>query len=271
MLGFILDLDGTVYRGDTVIPGAPETIAWLRDQGHRVLFLTNMPLKRRGDYARKLTDLGIPTRPDDVLFSSVVLADYLSLEFGGATVFVIGEEPLTEELAAAGMRISEDPEEIEIVVASFDRGFTYQKLDIGFQALRRGARFFATNGDATLPVEGGEVPDAAATIAALEACSGRTVDLVVGKPSTVVVDMALRRLDLPADSCFVVGDRLETDILMGLRAGMTTALVLTGVTDIAEVDVSPIRPHYVLDSIGELRGHVPARRIHESGAVRDKS
>jgi HAD superfamily hydrolase (TIGR01450 family) len=142
-------------------------------------------------------------------------------------------------------------------VASFDRTFTYRKLDIGFQALRRGAGFYATNGDATLPVEGGEVPDAASMIAALEACSGRSVDLVVGKPSRVVVDTALRRLGVPAESCFMIGDRLETDILMGQRAGMTTALVLTGVTDIAKVDESPIRPDHVLDSIGDLLRHLP--------------
>lgn len=269
MLGFIFDLDGTVYRGERVIPGAPETIAWLRRQGHRVLFISNMALYRRDHFVRKLTDFGIPAEPYDIMFSSVVLADYLALNFANSTVYVIGEEPLKEELLAAGMQISENPEAIEIVVASFDRSFTYEKLDIGFQALRLGARFFATNGDATLPVEGGEVPDAAAMIASLEACSGRTVDLVVGKPSTVVVEMALRRLGVPAESCFMIGDRLETDILMGQRAGMTTALVLTGVTDIAALATSPVRPDHVLDTIGDLRRHVPSGPAPGSEAARD--
>ena len=269
MLGFIIDLDGTIYRGENAIPGAAETIAWLRGEGHRVLFLSNMPLKRRGDFSKKLTDIGIPTIREDVISSSLVLADYLSTKYNKASVLVIGEEPLKEELESAGMRITEDPEETEIVVASFDRDFTYRKLDLGFQALRRGALFYATNGDATLPVEGGEVPDAAAMIASLEACSGRSVDLIVGKPSSVVSEMAMQRLGLPAESCFMIGDRLETDILMGNNAGMTTVLVLTGVTEIASVRASEMQPDYVLDSIAELRRCIPIELSNDPLPVRE--
>jgi NagD protein len=169
----------------------------------------------------------------------------------GATVFAIGERPLLEELAAS-FRLSEDPDEIEVVVASFDRTFDYHKLNIGFQALRRGARFWATNADATCPVAGGEIPDAGAVIGALEGCSKRKVEVVVGKPSPIIVEVALERLGLPASECLMVGDRVETDTLMGHRAGMITALVLTGVTRRADLAHAPAQPDYVLESIAEV-------------------
>lgn len=250
--GYIFDLDGTIYLGDKIIPHAPETIADLRQRGYGVVFLSNKPLEQRQSYADKLTRLGIPTSPDDVINSSLALARYLTREMPGATVYAIGEPPLLEELTAAGLRLSEKPAEIEAVIASFDRTFDYRKLDIGFQALRRGARFLATNADRTCPVNGGEIPDAAAMIGALEGCSGRKVELVVGKPSLLIMEMVLAQLQLPADACLMVGDRLETDILMGHRAGVDTALVLTGITKRDALSDSSIQPDYILDSIANL-------------------
>ena len=250
--GYILDLDGTTYLGDRAISGAPQTIAELRQRSCGVVFLSNKPLERRQAYAEKLTRLGIPTSPDEVINSSLVLARYLAREMAGATVFALGEPPLLEELTAAGLCLSNTPEEIEVVIASFDRTFDYHKLNIGFQALRRGARFLATNADRTCPVEGGQVPDAGAIIGALEGCSGRKVELVVGKPSPLIVEMALERLGLSADACLMVGDRLETDIVMGRRAGMSTVLVLSGVTRREDLFHSSIQPDYVLESIADL-------------------
>ncbi len=250
--GYIFDLDGTVYLGDNAIPGAVQTIAALRAQGCGVVFLSNKPLQPREVYAKKLTRLGIPTPTDDVINSSQVLTQYLVQEMADATVFIIGEQPLLDEMAAAGLMISDNPGEIDVVVASFDRTFDYRKLDIGYQALRLGARFFATNADRTCPIEGGDIPDAAAVIGALEGCSGRKVELVAGKPSAMIVDMVLKVLDLNANDCLMVGDRLETDILMGNQAGMSTALVLTGVTKREDLANSSVLPKFVLNSISEI-------------------
>lgn len=252
--GVIFDLDGTVYLGDHLLPGARETIEWLRDHAHPVVFVSNKPLESRADYAAKLTRLDVPTRPDEVINSSLVLVRYLSREMPGVTVYAVGEPPLLEELTAAGFPLSEDPDEVDVVVASFDRTFDYRKLNIAFQALRRGARFFATNADATCPVEGGEIPDAAAVIGALEGCSKREVELVVGKPSPLIIQVALEGLRRRADECLMVGDRVETDILMGQRAGMTTALVLTGVTRREALAETPVQPDHVLESIAEIPG-----------------
>jgi HAD superfamily hydrolase (TIGR01450 family) len=170
----------------------------------------------------------------------------------GVVVYPVGEPPLLEELTAAGFRLSEDPDEIDVVIASFDRTFDYRKLNIAFQALRRGARFFATNADATCPVEGGEIPDAAAVIGALEGCSKRKLELVVGKPSPLIVEVALEGLGRRAHECLMVGDRVETDILMGQRAGMTTILVLTGVTRREDLAHAPVQPDHVLENIAGI-------------------
>jgi NagD protein len=250
--GYIFDLDGTLYRGEQVISGAPQTIGELRRRGCGSVFLSNKPLERRETYARKLTRLGIPTSPDDVINSTLVLTRYLAREMPGKRVFPIGESVLSEELTAAGISLCDKPEEIDVVVASFDRTFDFHKLNVGFQALRRGARFLATNADPTYPVEEGEIPDAGAIIGALEGCSGRRVELVVGKPSSLILEMALERLGMPANGCLIVGDRLETDILMGHRAGMATALALTGVTRRDDLAGAPVQPDYVLDDVTQV-------------------
>lgn len=252
MKGYLIDLDGTIYRGEKLIPGALEAIQALRDRGRRILFVSNKPLYSRRDYAEKLSHLGIPAHQDDVINSSFVLARYLAQEAPQARVFALGEPPLLEELVRAGLHLSEDPCKVQYVIAAFDRTFNYRKLNIAFQALRQGARFYATNPDRTCPVEDGEIPDAAAVIAALEAASGRKVEKVFGKPSWYMAEVALEVLGLSAQACAVVGDRLETDIRMAKEHGMKGILVLTGVTSPEALCDSPIKPDYVLSSIAEL-------------------
>ena len=250
--GYILDLDGTVYLGDTLLPGAKRAIEALRAAGSRVVFLSNKPIQTRAGYAAKLTRLGILTSPDEVINSSWVLARWLQDEAPGATLFVVGEPPLLAELRAAGFRLTERPGEIQFVVASFDRTFDYRKLQIGFDAIRAGARFIATNADRYCPTPEGGLPDAAAVIGAIEGCTGKQVEVVVGKPSPITARAILDRLQLPASECIIVGDRLETDIRMGREAGMVTGVVLTGVTTLKDLSASDIQPDYALRSLDEL-------------------
>ena len=250
--GYVFDMDGTVYLGDALLPAAQHTIETLRAAGSRVVFLSNKPLETRADYAAKLARLGVPTAPDEVINSSWVLARWLEQEAPRATLFVLGEPPLLEELRAAGFRLSEQPGEIQFVVASFDRTFDYRKLQIAFDAIRAGARFIATNGDRYCPTPNGGLPDAAAVIGAIEGCTGRRVEVIVGKPSPITVRAILERLQLPACECIIIGDRLETDVLMGQRAGMVTAVVLTGVTTPELLAASEIQPDHVLHRLDEL-------------------
>lgn len=252
IVGYIIDLDGTIYRGERLIPGADRAIAELRARGRQMVFLSNKPLASRKDYAEKLSRLGIPANEDEVINSSYVLARYLARTAPGAQVYAIGEPPLLEELEGAGLVISEDPERIEYVVVAFDRTFNYEKLNIAFQAIRRGAHFIATNPDRTCPVEGGEVPDAAGMIRAVEGVTGKRVELIVGKPSKLIVEAALGRLGLPAERCAIVGDRLETDIAMGKAADLMTILTLTGVSLREDLINSAIQPDYIIGSLAEL-------------------
>jgi NagD protein len=165
---------------------------------------------------------------------------------------VVGEPPLQAELRAAGFELTDDARQIDAVIASFDRTFVYHKLQIAFDAIRAGARFFATNADRYCPVPGGGQPDAAAIIAAIEACTNTKVEAVVGKPSARMAEAILNLLDMPPDRCIMIGDRLETDVQMGLNAGMATALTLTGATGETELAASAIRPTYVLRQLAEL-------------------
>lgn len=249
--GWLFDLDGTVYRGEALVPGADETIAVLRADGRRVAFLSNKPLETRDDYARKLTRLGVPAAPDDVVNSSLVLARHLAALDAGAPIFVIGEPPLLAELRAHGFEVRAD-HRVRWVVIAFDRTFDYAKLNTALQAVRQGARLIATNPDRTCPTEDGEIPDCAGMTAAVEAVTGARVEIVVGKPSPIILDVALARLGVPAAEAVVVGDRIETDIVMGKQRGLATVLVLTGVTRADDPRVAGIAPDLVLPSIRDL-------------------
>ena len=249
--GWLVDLDGTVYLGEQLIDGAAEAMAALRAEGRRIAFLSNKPLQTREEYAAKLTRLGIPAAADDVINSSLVLARHLRTLDPGAPVFVIGEPPMQAEMRAHGFEVRDD-ERVRWVVIAFDRTFTYAKLNIALQAVRGGARLIATNPDRTCPVEGGEIPDCAGMIAAVEAVTDRTVELIVGKPSPIILEVALAALGCAPGESVIVGDRLETDMLMGRRLGLATILVLSGVTRPGDPRIAATAPDHVLRSIREL-------------------
>jgi NagD protein len=253
--GFIFDLDGTVYRSDRLIPGADRVIRLIRDSGRKVAYLSNKPIQTREDYASKLTRLGIPTQPDEVINSTFVMTNYLKKIAPQARLFVVGEPPFIEELKRAGFQITDVLKEIEYVVVAFDRTFDYGKLNIAFQAIKLGAHFVATNPDRTCPVEGGEIPDCAGMIAAIEVVTEKKVEVIVGKPSPIMIQAALDVLGLKPADCILIGDRIETDIKMGKEAGIATGIVLTGVTDeeaLKKIKHTPNQPDFVFQSIADV-------------------
>lgn len=249
---YMFDLDGTVYLGEALLPTARETISTLRDLGRRTVFLSNNPTRTREEYAGKLTRLGLPTPIADIVNSTSVMVRFLNRTMPGVRLFVLGEAPLCRELQEAGFELTENPQRVQAVIASFDRTFEYRKLQIAFDAIRAGARFFATNADRFCPVPGGGQPDAAAVIAAIEACTGRQVEVVAGKPSRFMAEAALELVRMPADRCLMTGDRLETDVQMGLQAGMDAALALTGATSESDLSISLVQPTYVLRQLADL-------------------
>ena len=250
--GYIFDLDGTVYLGDALLPTAGKTISALRARGCRTVFISNNPTHTRQDYSTKLTRLGLLTPVEDILNSSQVMVDFLPRRMPGARLFVIGEQPLCNDLLSAGFQLVDEPRKVDAVIASFDRTFVYRKLQIAFDALRCGAHFFATNPDRYCPVPGGGEPDCAAIIAAVEACASVQVEAVVGKPSTYMIDAALHLMQLPAKECLMTGDRLETDVRMGLEAGMSAALILTGASQESALASTSIQPTYILRQLDEI-------------------
>lgn len=255
--GYLFDLDGTIYLGDELLPGAAELVHGLREAGRETLFLSNNPTKNPQMYADKLTRLGLPTPVNRIVNPLVTIVAWLRREAPGAGVFVIGEEPLQQAIRSAGFRLTENPQDIDVVVASYDRGFDYRKLQIAFDALwqHRRSRLVATNPDAYCPMPMGRgEPDAAAVIAAIEACTGVRCEANVGKPAGVMLQTALDVLGLSGSDCVMVGDRLQTDIAMAVDAGMDSALVLTGEATVEMAGLLPPerQPTLVLPRIDAL-------------------
>jgi HAD superfamily hydrolase (TIGR01450 family) len=251
--GYALDLDGTVYLGDALLPGAAETVARIRAAGSRLVFLTNNPLRPAASYAEQLSGLGIPAAEADVVTPLGVLTAYLSRRHPGAAVLTVAEPLVDQTLAAAGITVTAEPAAAGVVVVSFDRTFSYAKLLLAYRAVRHfGAVIVATNPDPFCPTPDGGWPDCAAMLAAVEACTGARAEAMMGKPGEYMAAELLRRLDAPPDAAAIVGDRLSTDVSMSGSLGMTSVLVLSGATSAGELAGSPVRPDYVIEGIGQL-------------------
>ena len=250
---YIFDLDGTLYLDERPIQGAPETVARLRDQGARVAFVTNNPLSAPAVYAQRLTGIGIPAGADDVITSVDALIDYLDANHPRCRVLPVTERVVIESLTAAGYSVTQDPAATDVVVVSFDRTFDYAKLHAAYRAVREsGAAIVATNPDPYCPTADGGLPDCAAMLAAIEACTGARAEAIVGKPSSQMVQTVLRRIDVDPARAAVVGDRLMTDVAMGQAAGAAGVLVLSGATTEADVEADSVTPDYVIDSVRDL-------------------
>jgi NagD protein len=251
--GYALDLDGTVYLGDELLAGAEATVAAIRRSGAKTVFLTNKPLESAAAYAAKLTRLGIPADEADVLSPLGVLCDYLSEHHAGDGVLTVAEPLVDETLRSCGIEVTTDPRAAGVVVVSFDRTFDYDKLLRAFRAVRHhGAAIVATNPDPFCPTPDGGLPDCAAMLAAIEACTGSRAEAIVGKPSRHMAEALLSRLGVSRADAVVVGDRLGTDVAMAQTIGLTSVLVLSGVTGPDELRAAGIRPDYVVNGIGEL-------------------
>ncbi|MFY9234404.1 MAG: HAD-IIA family hydrolase [Fimbriimonadaceae bacterium] len=231
---YILDLDGTLYRGKDVVPGSVETVRELRRRGAMIRYMTNNSAKTPSEYALRLQGLGFDAEPSEIASSSTATARWLK-EHGYESAFVVGESGLFAALTDAGIRHANGgPSHIastqaDCVVVGICRQFTYPWLCTAMQHILEGARFIATNADATYPVENGKLnPGAGSIVAAIQACTGEE-PYVVGKPNPYVIELLLGETGVKPEETLVVGDRMETDIVCGRRAGCDTHLVLTGV------------------------------------------
>jgi 4-nitrophenyl phosphatase len=251
---FVFDMDGVLYRGNSPLPGVNDLLnaLALREQGF--MLATNNSMATPADYVAKLAAMGIDVPESSILTSAMATRDFLLETVGpDAGVFVIGMPALREQLFRdTALRPVQYGEEVPAaVVVGLDKGFTYEKLAMANEAIRAGARFVATNADATLPTEGGLIPGSGSLVAAVATTSGQR-PTVIGKPEPLILEMALERLGADPATSVMVGDRLDTDVVAGERAGMLTVLVLTGVSTREEIATAPVIPDLVFTDLPAL-------------------
>lgn len=246
----IIDMDGVLYRGLEPLPGGREFLSYLRSEGVPFILATNNSTLTPRQYVAKLEAMDIQITEDHVLTSGQATALYLAqIASPSARVYAIGEEGLISALEEQGFVLT--GQDVVFVVVGMDRQLTYEKLKIASLAIRAGATFIGTNPDTTLPTEEGLLPGNGASLAALEAATGVS-PVVIGKPQPTLLRLAMERMKATPDITAIIGDRLETDILGGKNLGLTTILVLTGISHGDELDTSAYQPDLVFDDIGRF-------------------
>lgn len=248
---FIFDLDGTIYRGSSIIPNADKTINKLKHLCKKIVFISNKTTGSVKEYFDFLTAQSLKIEQNEIINSTIVLTKHLKRNHPGEKFFAIGEKTFIHEIASSGLIYSEDPGSINLLLVTLDRTLNYEKLEIAARALENGAKFFAANIDDTCPVDNGEVLDAGATISALEKRTHRKLEKHFGKPSKFMMDEVRIRLGNDLSKALLIGDRLETDIAMGNSFGLDTVLVLTGVKNYPNGNEN-IKPTYIMDSVFDL-------------------
>jgi len=251
--GAILDVDGTVLRGDEPIPGAREGLETIADAGLGRLFVSNNPTKPPSAYEARFEAAGLSVDAREVLTAGSVTTEYLASEHPDDDLYVLGEPGLLTQLRDAGLTVVDDAEAVDVLVASLDRGFDYDDLSTALWTLTDPAvTFLGTDPDAVIPGPERDYPGSGAVINAVAGVAGRDPERVLGKPSPEMRTSALDRLGVPPEDCLVVGDRLDTDVALGAEAGMTTVLVRSGIATGGDLEASDVHPDYVLDSLGEI-------------------
>lgn len=246
----IVDMDGVLYRGQESLPGAREFLTYLVEAGVPFILATNNSTLTPGQYVAKLAGMGMEVTEERVLTSGQASALHIAqVAPAGTRVYAIGEDGLFSALRERGFELTE--REVQYVVVGLDRLLTWDKLRVAALAIRAGATFVGTNPDTTLPTEEGLVPGNGANLAALEAATGVT-PLIIGKPQPTLLQLAMEKMGVVQDGTAIIGDRLETDILGGKSAGITTVLVLSGITRREELKDSPYQPDLAFDDVGDF-------------------
>lgn len=250
--GAVLDVDGTVVRGNVPVPGAPAGYRRLREAGIETLFVSNNPTKTPPAYVDRLGAAGYDVDVDQVFTAGTVTTRYLREHHADDDLLCIAESGLLDQFEAAGLETTEDVDAADALVASIDHEFDYEDLCTALWTLERGVPFIGTDPDIVIPAPDRDRPGSGAMIRAIAGVAERDPDVVLGKPSSTAIEMVRERLPYPPAECLVVGDRLNTDIALGERAGMTTVLVRSGVTDDDAIDRADVTPDHVLDDLGDI-------------------
>jgi 4-nitrophenyl phosphatase len=253
---FLVDMDGTFFLGDRLLEGALDFVEVLRAQGKDFLFLTNNSSKNRGQYAEKITRLGLPIPEEKVLTSGEATARFLAVRHPGARLYVVGTPALEDEFEGYGFQL--DAQDPQVAVLGFDTTLTYSKLWKLCDLVRAGLPYVATHPDLNCPTGTGFMPDIGATIAFVHASTGRQPDVVIGKPNRLIVEAAVQKTGLPLAALAMIGDRLYTDIALVRTSGILTVLVLSGETRRADLAASPFQPTYTFEHLGGVAAWLAA-------------
>ena len=250
---YLFDMDGTLYLGSRLYDFTIELLQEIRRTGGKYLFITNNSSKSVADYVKKLAGFGIDATREDFMTSSQATAYYLHKYHEGQRLYVCGTESLKEELRGEGFTVTTNIDEVDCIVMGFDTELTFQKLhDVSYLLLTRPELpYIATNPDLVCPTEFGSVPDCGSVCCMIYNATGKK-PIVIGKPSSLMPELAMDKLGISKEQTCVVGDRIYTDVKSGLNAGCIGILVMSGETTYEILEQSPDKPHLVMESAREI-------------------
>jgi len=246
---WLTDMDGVLVHENQPVPGAAEVLQQWRDEDKPYLVLTNNSIFTPRDLSARLKASGLDVPESSIWTSALATADFLKEQIPGGSAFVIGEAGITTALHEAGFIMTEtDP---DYVVIGETRNYSFEAITKAIRLIGNGSRFIATNPDATGPSADGPLPATGAVAALISKATGRE-PYIVGKPNPMMFRSALNKIGAHSETTGMIGDRMDTDIVAGIEAGLHTVLVLTGISDQKEIDRYPFRPHEVLNSVADL-------------------
>ncbi len=247
--GFICDMDGVIYHGNKILDGVFEFVNWLIDNNKKFVFLTNSPEKTPHELSMKLERMGLKVSADHFYTSAMATAAFLNSQKPGCTAYVIGEAALTKALYDQGIYMNDvNP---DYVVVGETRSYNFEKIEKAIELVNRGAKLIGANPDITGPTEHGIMPATGSLIAPIEIATGKKA-YFVGKPNPLMLRHGLKKINCHSEEIAFIGDRMDTDIIAGIESNIDTVLVLTGVTDLAEIDKFPYRPKYILNGVSDI-------------------
>ena len=250
---FIIDMDGVIIQGRKLVPGADVFVDKLKKGGYKYLFLTNNSYHTPEELRKRLLNIDIDVSADSFYTSAMATASFLLYQKPGCSAYVIGGTGLIDELRTAGIKVTNEKPDTtpDYVIVGETENYDYPKIIEATLLIQEGARFIATNPDITGPTSRGPVPACGALVAPIEKVTGMS-PYFLGKPNPAMMYWARRKLGVHSANCFLVGDRMDTDIVGGIESGMTTCLVLSGVTTEDMVQRFPYQPDYIFNNVGEI-------------------
>ena len=251
---FLLDMDGTIYLSDTPIGDMANTLKFLRENGKKIIYLTNNSSKSVNNYIEKLKKLSFYDDRDEVYSSALGAAHYIKDNYNGQSVHVLGTESIKKELKSKGLNVT-DSLNADIALLTYDMELNYEKLCNFIKCINNGAKYFATHPDVCCPNVQVFLPDAGSFIKMIEVSNGFVPEIIIGKPSNIMGENLQRRLNLKPNKFIMVGDRLHTDIEFGINCNFYTMLVMSGETTKETLKKSEIKPNFILNSLNDVKNY----------------